>query len=117
MKKNFTISLLLIILLAGSCQDDQDTIPTSLIGTWELTSFNDYMGLDFVTTYKFNADRTYEYSSTLREKDTTLDLGYNFWEKGTFSVEHNTVNFTLTEFLHKPYSGDKPFYSIEELIS
>ena len=120
MKQAFTLSLLITFLFASSCtqeEDPQPSIPTMVLGTWEMVGFNDYMQLDYVTTFHFRADGTYTYSSTLREKDTDLDLGYNFLERGTFRAgsEENMLKLLRTEFLHKPYGAEKLFYSEEEL--
>ncbi|MBD3627168.1 hypothetical protein [Cyclobacterium sp.] len=120
MKKHFTLPLLLILLIFSSCQNEEDTLPpfpSTVLGTWEMVGFNDYLKLDYVTSFQFNADGTYTYSSTLREKDSDLDLGFNFLERGTFTAgsEENLIRLARTDFLHKPYGAEKQFYSKEEL--
>lgn len=120
MKKYFTLPLLFVLLFASSCQNEEDTqppIPTAVLGTWESVGFNDYMELDYATKFEFNADGTFTHSSTLREKDSDLDLGFNFLERGTFrpGLESNILLLVRTEFLHKPYGPDKLFYGEEEL--
>lgn len=120
MKKYFTLPLLLILLITSSCQEEdspQHGIPAVVLGTWEMVGYNDYLELDYATSFQFNGDGTYTHSSTLREKDSDLDLGYNFLETGTFRVgsEDNFLKLLRTEFLHKPYGAEKLFYSKEEL--
>ncbi|WP_114748527.1 hypothetical protein [Pleomorphovibrio marinus] len=120
MERFLTLPLLLILLIASACQNDEDTlpsVPTAVVGTWETVGFNDYIELDYVTTYVFRADGTYTYSSTLREKDSDLDLGFNFLERGTFrpGSESDMLKLARTEFFHTPFYGEKLFYSEDEL--
>lgn len=70
-----------------------------------------------MTTYVFKGDGTYTYSSTLREQGSVVDLGYNFHETGTFRIDNNTLEFSRTAFLHRPYGGEKVHYTKDELES
>ncbi|MDO9552697.1 lipocalin family protein [Rhodonellum sp.] len=117
MKKILTLPLFIILLFASSCQDGDDTLPLPFLGTWEMVGFNNYLELDYVTIYVFKGDGTYSYSSTLREQGSVVDLGYNFHESGTFLLDNNTIVFTRTAFLHRPYFGEKVHYAKEELQS
>ena len=107
-----------LILMISSCQNedmDELMIPPALIGLWEVNFYNDYIELDYVTSYLFNSNGTYVHSSTLREKGGSQDLGYNFRSSGTYRVEGNKIFLNLTEHLHKPYGADKMFYQVNEL--
>lgn len=117
MKKLHTLPLLFILLIAGSCQEDQDTLPASVLGTWEMVEYNDYIQLDDVATYDFKADGTYSYSTSLRESDNDLDLGYNFLQTGTFRSEDNVLQLTIDELFYEPHRGQKLYYTREELVS
>jgi len=118
MKRFPVLFLLSLILIISSCQNedmDKVMIPPALIGLWEVNFYNDYIELDYVTAYVFNANGTYVHSSTLRDRDGSLDLGYNFRSTGNYRVEGNKIILDLTEHLHKPYGADKMFYQIDEL--
>ena len=107
-----------LILTISSCQNedmDELMIPPALIGLWEVNFYNDYIELDYVTSYLFNSNGTYVHSSTLREKDGSQDLGYNFRSTGNYRVEGNKIIFELIEHLHKPHGASKMFYSKDEL--
>lgn len=118
MRRYPALILLNFILIISSCKNDdieEQRIPQALIGDWEVTYYNDYLGLDYVTAYTFNQNGTYVHSSTLREKGGSQDLGYNFRSLGNYRVEANKIILDLTEHLHKPYGADRMFYQIDEL--
>jgi len=115
--KKLILALLLILLFASSCQNRNDTLPSPLLGTWEMVGFNNYLELDYVSTYVFKGDGTYRFSSTLREQGSVVDLGYNFHEFGTFLLDNSTIVFTRTAFLHRPYFAEKVHYAKDELES
>lgn len=112
------IFLLSLSLILSSCQSDdldEQMIPPALLGLWEVNYYNDYFDLDFVTAYTFNQNGTYVHSSTLREKDRTQDLGYNFRSTGNYRVEGNKIFLDLKEHLHKPFGAEKMFFQQDEL--
>lgn len=117
MKNYIFLPLLFLLLMASSCQNDEDTIPHVILGTWERVIYNDYLELDAVTALHFKADGTYTHSSTLRESGSDQDLGFNFLQTGTFRSENQVVKLTTKEFLLQPVYGEKLYYAKEELAS
>jgi|SRR5690554_1195572 len=115
MKRSFFFPLFFLLLMAVSCQNDEDTIPTVILGTWEMVDYNDHLELDAVTAYQFNDDGTFTHSSTLRERGSDVDLGYSFLQTGTFRTHKGVIMVTLDETLLQPYYGEKLYYTREEL--
>jgi hypothetical protein len=117
MKKIFTLPLLFLTLLFTACQEDEaPIIPSQLYGSWELTGYDSYSDLDYVTSWTFRTDGTYEHSITIREPESPINLGYNYISSGTIRGEDsNNLFISPTEYLHRPFDGEKLFYSKEEL--
>lgn len=111
------LPLLLILLVASACKNEDDILPSPLLGTWQMVGVDNYLELDYVTIYVFQGDGTYSYSSTLREQGSVVDLGYNFHESGTFILENKTIVFTRKAFLHRSYFAEKVYYAKDELQS
>lgn len=115
MKNVYVFVLVFIGLGFSSCDRDENRIPVALVGSWETVGLNNYLELDYATTYTFNANGTYTHSSTLRNVGESEDLGYNYFESGNYRIEENQIIFARTEYLHKPYGASKLFYGLDEL--
>ena len=82
---------MVIFLGIVGCKGDADEFPIDLVGIWEMKGVNDDIELNYVHTYVFNRNGTFQKSLTLREKDSVEDIGYISNLTGSFRTDGNTL--------------------------
>jgi len=122
MMKRFYGFIMFISLL--SCSSDDDMISQeALTGIWErATEINaeDYSQLEtdksyeYVVEYKFMSNRKFESYSFVREIDNSNIIGYNFQEKGEYSINDNRLSLISDRWISGSEMGE--FADLDELI-
>ncbi|WP_339751414.1 hypothetical protein [Algoriphagus aquimarinus] len=80
----------------SSCRDVEEPI-SPLIGAWENRVFVDSLNYWIVERYDFVNDSTYDIKVTVRESETSKDLGYRFATRGWYNLQENAFTFTYSE--------------------
>ncbi|MBN3582792.1 hypothetical protein JYB64_10390 [Algoriphagus aestuarii] len=92
MKNLYFLNLLILCLALTSCHEDEEPIDSPLIGTWQLSYFVEEWEKDAVITMDFNSDGTMTFYGTVREPDSSEDLGYQFFAEGSFLIQDGRVS-------------------------
>ncbi|MFC4871623.1 hypothetical protein [Negadavirga shengliensis] len=114
MKKIFLSSLLLLIFFMTACNRDADEFnPNFLHGSWEKSQFYADLEADYVETFVFSQDGSYEHKRSFRNPGTSEELGYSFFATGSFLLEDNLITLIYSRLL---ISVEEYYTDFEELV-
>ncbi len=115
MKRLSYLLVMLFIIVASSCSDNDDPAPNEIVGTWEsieaIGNSQFYQSLVFT----FNSDDSYEAVRVTGLQDTGETTGYIYRETGTYALDGSTLRLQSTDIaMHSGSAYSVP--SIDDLI-
>jgi len=117
MRTSRFLTFAIILFITLSCNsDDNNFSKQDLHGIWEWRIYQEESELFYINTYEFKEDGTYEIRTTARQWDSTVDIGYNSVNRGSYSLVENRLRLTNTEFLRTPEGSTTWYTSLENLV-
>ncbi|WP_296697902.1 hypothetical protein [Algoriphagus sp.] len=114
--KNKILLLTLLLYTIFSCKNEDEKLSPgqSVLGKYQQTQRNSSEEFDFVSIIELKAGGMAIYQGTVREKGGKVDLGFNFYYEGEFTLEEEIVviNYLDIYLLNDP---DISYVSKEEL--
>jgi len=117
MRTSRFLTFAIILFITLSCNsDDNNFSKQDLHGIWEEITYVEEREWFSARAYEFKEDGTYEIRTTARQWDSTVDIGYNSVNRGSYSLVENRLRLTNTEFLRTPEGSTTWYTSLENLV-
>jgi hypothetical protein len=117
MKKLYFLNFLILCFALASCNEDADKINSPIVGEWQQSYYVDDWDKDAVNTMVFRSDGSMTWSGTIRETDSEVDLGYQFYAEGSYKIEDGKVSVPDYEYFTTEYIASGSYVSKDELYA
>ncbi|MBS9523571.1 hypothetical protein KI659_06025 [Litoribacter alkaliphilus] len=89
-----TFSLLVVSFLVFACSDDPTPDVTTLHGKWEIREYQSGWDIDWVETYHFEPNGSFQHSLIAKEPGSDVELGYTTYRYGNFHIQNQALQLT-----------------------
>ncbi|GAB5522176.1 MAG: hypothetical protein Roseis2KO_00480 [Roseivirga sp.] len=115
MKRLSYLVVMLLIIVASSCSDNDEPSPNEIVGTWESVEAIGNSQFYQSLVFSFKADNSYEAMRITGLQDTGEDTGFMYRERGTYALNGSTLRLISTDIsIHSGSSISSP--TLEDLV-
>lgn len=116
MKKNFPLVFVAAFAAFISCAENEEPV-SPIVGTWENRVFIDSLDVWFVETMEFKNDSIFDLNITVRELETSRDLGYRFKTTAWYSLDDNQLTYYFSGSSWLDFNEKRIYVAQKDLVN